>query len=154
MKINILAGSIKLGRALRRYLVHVLGLKGYDCSILMLTDNIALSQDILKTDLWIIEAWHPFEPDNPVGFRTAYKLAGSIKSLLFFYDVPVGFPEDGFFWCNPLTCEFKIKIKEVAESELVTKADFEQLIELWPALAYDSTAHHHFQVNNEFKGLL
>ncbi len=143
MKTNILIGSQELSRALRRYLVYVKGHKSGNFNILMLTDNIALSHDILKANFWIIEAWQPFENRNPAGFRTAYKLAGRSKFLLFFYDIPDGFPEDGSFWCNPIICNLSNKISDVIGNPPPTKADFERLIELWPALGHYPKTHHH-----------
>lgn len=143
MKANILTGSEKTSRALKRYMVYVMGFKERNCQIMLFGQASGLSPDNLKAELWMIETWHPFEPDNPEGFRTAYKLAGRSKFLLLFYDVPEGFPEDGFFWCNPITCDLNEKITEAIDNPPPTKAEFDQLIKLWPALAHEPKDHHH-----------
>ncbi len=125
-----------------RYLVFALGFKKNECNIILFGESSGLSRDIFKAHLWLIDAWNHFRHD-PEGFRTAYKLAGKIKCLLLFYKVPDGFPEEGEFWCNPLSCNLEQKIKEVLEKPPPHKTDFEALIQIWPELGKTSGHHHH-----------
>ena len=141
MTTNSLTASKYIGDALTRYLVYVMGFKRNDCNIILFGDSNSLSHEILKADFWLIDAWN-FIKNDPEGFRTAYKLAGTIKCLLLFYNVPEGFPEEGKFWCNPLKCNLREKIKEVLDNPPPVKADFEKLIKMWPELAKEPKHHH------------
>lgn len=143
MKVNLLNGIEVLGRVLRRYMIYVMGFRKEDCQIMLFGQSSGLSRESLEAGLWIIDAWHPFEPSNPEGFRTAYKLAGNIKCLLLFLKVPEGFPENGLFWCNPVTVRLSDKIREVLSAPPPTKADFDRLIAFWPALAQEPSKHRH-----------
>jgi hypothetical protein len=144
MKANLLAGIQELNSALRRYMVYVMGFKWEDCQVMLFGAGSGLSRESLEADFWLIEAWHPFEPDNPEGFRTAYKLAGKMKCLLLFLKVPEGFPEEGPFWCSLVTTKLSDKINEVLDKPSPSKADFDNLIAIWPALALEPSEHHHY----------
>lgn len=143
MKVNILVGLQELYNAIMRYMVYVMEVGQLGCQIMLFGQISGLSRENLNADLWIIEAWNPVESDNPEGFRAAYKLAGTAKCLLLFLKVPEGFPEEGPFWCNPVTSRLSDKIKEVLNAPPPAKADFELLITLWPALALEPVNHHH-----------
>lgn len=142
MRVNILVGAEEVGNALRRYMVYVMGFGKEDCSILLFGQSSGLSRESLNAELWIIEAWHPSESGNPEGFRTAYKLANTVKCLLLFLTLPEGFPKEGLFWCNPLT-RLSDKIKDILSASQPRKVDFDRLIDLWPALAREPNKHHH-----------
>jgi len=141
MTANLLSISKDISASLTRYLVFIVGLNQHDCNIILFGDSNSLSNEILKADFWLIDAWN-FTKNDPEGFRTAYKLAGTIKCLLLFYNVPEGFPGEGKFWCNPLKCNLQEKIKEVLENPPPEKADFEKLIKVWPELAKEPKHHH------------
>ena len=141
MSINILTTSKHIGNALLRYLIFVADFKESRCNIILFEDSNILSQELFNADFWLIDAWN-FIKNDPEGFRTAYKLAGTIKCLLLFYNVPEGFPGEGKFWCNPLKCNLQEKIKEVLENPPPEKADFEKLIKVWPELAKEPKHHH------------
>jgi len=142
MTTNILTTSEHMGMALRRYLVYIMGFREDECNIILMGQSSGLSQEVLGAKFWLIDAWNFFNAD-PEGFRTAHKLAGKIKCLLLFYHVPDGFPEEGPFWCNPITARLSDKINEVLRNPPPSKADFEHLISLWPALANEPKKHHH-----------
>ncbi len=143
MTINILAGAEEIGRAIKRYLVHVMGFRGQECNILVMGKKVALSREILNAHLWLIDAWNPFKPKDPEGFRTACNQAGKARCVLLFYDVPAGFPDEGSFWCNPLNCKLSKKIEDALRASPPEREEFEELIKLWPALAYEPKDHHH-----------
>lgn len=142
--INILAGADEIGRALKRYLMYVMGFSGQECRILVMGKVTSFSQEMLNADIWLIDAWNPFKPANPEGFRTAYKQAGRARCMLFFYDAPANFPKEGPFWCNPLESKLSRKIEDALASSPPEKEEFDKLRVLWPALAYaPKNLHHH-----------
>ncbi|PXF58998.1 MAG: hypothetical protein C4B58_04800 [Deltaproteobacteria bacterium] len=145
MKINILTSFGEVGRALKRYLVYVIGFGWNECKIIVLGKETAYSREMLQAKLWLIDAWNYDKSPDPEGFRNAYKLAGSIKCLLLFYHVPDGFPEEGPFWCNPGSCKLGRKIREILKSPPPEKRDFEKLMERWPDLGREpEDRHHHY----------
>lgn len=99
-----------------------------------------LSNDVLKADLWIIEAFS--QPQRPSGFLAAYKLAGQIKCLLLFSFVPPIFPKK-HFWCDILTDRLVDRIREGIHKPKAQKVEFDQLIKAWPLLGYESAHHNH-----------
>ena len=102
-----------------------------------------LSDEILKADLWIIEAFsHVFDPS---GFRLASKMAWHSRCLLLFNYLPASFPKAGPFWCDLITSNLSEKLKEIANAQMPEKADFEKLIALWPLLNFEPTDHHHLK---------
>ena len=140
MQVNILIGTKELGQAFKRFLRYIFDID--KVKILLLGQTIILSQEMLQADLWLIEAFHPFEPNNPEGFRTAYKLAGKTKILLLFLSTPEGFPKEGQFWCNLLDHNLVERIKKATNGSIPKKEDFEYLIQLWPTLINDPKSHH------------
>jgi len=143
MKIIILVNNKFVAKALKRYLYFVFNFSMQDSFVLTFSNTRGLSRKILQSKLWLIDGWNSPYNWDPEGFRTAYKLAGTIKCLLLFYNVPEGFPEEGKFWCNPLKCNLQEKIKEVLENPPPEKADFKKLIKMWPELAKEPKHHHH-----------
>ena len=142
--LNILIGSEGLGKALSRYLVYLKGSKSVRCHILSFDKTNGISSDILSAHLWLIEAWHPYEVNNPEGFRTAYALANKTRTLLFFLDIPNGFPEKGPFWTSyPSKVRLAEKIDEVLRHPVPPKEDYQRLLNLWPALGSNPASHHH-----------
>jgi hypothetical protein len=148
MTTNILTGSKYIADALKRYMVYVMSCKESECRMLFFGESSGLSAEDFMADLWLIEAWHPFEPDNPEGFRTAYKLAGKARCLLLFLQMPEGFHEEGPFWCNPVSTRLSDKINEVLQNPPPSRADFDHLISLWPALAQEPKKQHHSHHHN------
>jgi len=140
MKVNILVGTKELGQAFKRLLKYVFDIDRVD--ILLLGQTKALSHKVLQADFWLIEAFHPFEPNNPEGFRTAYKLAGKTKILLLFLSTPEGFPKEGDFWCSFIIKNLAKKIKETMHISMPQKEEFEHLAEKWPALMHEPKGHH------------
>ncbi|NQT55976.1 MAG: hypothetical protein HQ551_07075 [Desulfobacteraceae bacterium] len=102
-----------------------------------------LSDEILKVDFWIIEAFS--QVFDPSGFRLAYKMAWQSRCLLLFTYLPASFPKAGQFWCDLITSNFSEKLKEIANARMPDKADFEKLIALWPLLNFEPTNHHHLK---------
>jgi hypothetical protein len=140
MKVNILVGTEELAQAFKRLLKYVFNID--KVNIFFLGQTKALSYEVLEADFWIIEAFHPFEPNNPEGFRTAYKLAGKSKFLLLLLNVPQNFPNEGKFWCNIFTSNICAKIREVLDTLPPTKKDFDALTKIWPQLLYEPKRHH------------
>lgn len=99
-----------------------------------------LSNDVLKADLWIIEAFS--QPQRPSGFLAAYKLADQIKCLLLFPFVPPMFPKK-HFWCDILTDRLVDRIREGIHTPKAQKVEFDQLIKAWPLLGCESAHHNH-----------
>ena len=141
IRVNILVGSEELGQAFKRFLRYIFDID--KVNILLLGQTIILSQEMLHADFWLIEAFHPFEPNNPEGFRTAYKLAGKTKNLLLFLSTPEGFPKEGNFWCSLIIKNLAEKMKETMHASIPQKEEFEHLAEKWPALMYEPKRHHH-----------
>ena len=142
MKVNILTGSLELGKSLRRYLRYVLGIKFDSIRLLLFGPGSGLSREILDADFWIAEAFNPFEPDNPEGFRTLNKLTGK-KGLLLFLLPPDNFPEDGPFWCTIPCSNFREKIERAMSDGVLSKEGFQRLVEIWPDLGSDPSRHGH-----------
>lgn len=141
--INVLIGSDDLGRALDRYLKAAIS--PVQISILHMGRPLFLSQDILNADLWIAQAFNPNQPENPEGFRTALKLAGSKRFLILFSAFsPITFPKEGFFWTTYNSSKpLFLKIQEVINAAVPTYEDYQALIKIWPDLAYDPSYHAH-----------
>lgn len=93
--INILTYSDETNNLWHCLLENVLGLtarcyKTHDFKI--------LSKEMLDASLWIVEVWDTTLSD-PVGFRTAYELAGNFRFFLIFNKKPEeSFPDEGQFW--------------------------------------------------------
>jgi len=141
MQVNILIGTKELGQAFKRFLKYAFDID--KVNMLLLGQTKGLSQKLLQADFWLIEAFHPFEPNNPEGFRTAYKLAGKTKLLLLFLSTPEGFPKEGDFWCSFIIKNLAKKIKDIMYASIPQKEEFEHLAEKWPALMYEPKRHHH-----------
>jgi len=140
MQVNILVGTEELGQAFKRFLKYVFDID--KVNILLLGQMVILSQEMLQADFWLIEAFHPFEPNNPEGFRTAYKLAGKTKILLLFLSAPEGFPKEGDFWCSFVIKNLAEKIKETMHGSIPQKEEFEDLAKKWPVLMHKPKKHH------------
>ncbi len=143
-KVNILTGSKELGEAFARYLKYVMDIGYREIRLILFNRISGLSKDILDANLWIIEAFNPSEPDNPEGFRTALKLAGKKRFLIYFLSVPNDFPEDGPFWCVMPCSRLKAKIEQVLSGSLPTQDDMRKIIDLWPKLVYNPNTHHSY----------
>ncbi len=149
-KINLLVGSKEVGNAIERYIKYVMGIGLDQTRVLFMGGAARLSRDILDADLWIAEVWNPTEPNNPEGFRTMSKLAGTARCLLLFLLSPKGFPPDGPFWCTLPIVNLKEKIKSVMDSAPPGAEDYQRLIGLWPALSHDPSRHaHHIHGHRE-----
>ena len=141
MQVNILVGTEELAQAFKRFLRYVFDID--KVNMLLLGQTVILSQEMLQADFWLIEAFHPFEPNNPEGFRTAYKLAGKTKILLLFLDAPKNFPLEGSFWWSPKGSNLVEKIWQIIRGPIPKKEDFDTLIKIWPSLKHDPSKHHH-----------
>jgi len=144
VRVNILVGSEELASALRRILKYVFGVPEENLNVLFLGNPLVLSRELLEADLWIVEAFHPLEPNNPEGFRTAYKLA-STASFLLLFTLPYlkDFPSEGPFWWTLSSHTNLARKIEDALSHIPKREDFEALIKKWPELIRDPTKHHH-----------
>lgn len=142
-KINLLVGSKEIGEAIRRYIKYVMGIGLDQTRLLLMGDAARLSRDILDADLWIVEVCNPMEPDNPEGFRTMSKLAGTTRCLLLFLFPPKGFPPNGPFWCTIPMVNLNEKIRDVINSDPPGAEDYQRLIDLWPALSHEPSRHGH-----------
>jgi len=140
MQVNILVGTEELAQAFKRFLRYVFDID--KVNMLLLGQTVILSQEMLHADFWLIEAFHPFEPNNPEGFRTACKLAGKTKILLLFLSTPEGFPKEGNFWCSFIIKNLAEKIKETMHGSIPQKEEFEDLAKKWPALMHKPKKHH------------
>lgn len=106
-------------------------------------ENVSsISNDILKADMWIIEAFS--DDEHPYGFQAAYNLVGTIKCILLFTHMVNDFPHDGPFWCNLITGDLTKKIREVANNDILPfREQFDELIKIWPQLGHKNYDHHH-----------
>jgi len=145
MKVCLLVGSKDLGKALGRYLKFVIG-ENCQITIRYHGDPLAISRELLYSDLWICEAIKPDEPENPEGWRTAKILPESTKRLIFFLPpLPQNFPLEGRFW---ITFPFhlpilKKKIENIMNSSSFGEQEFEEIEAKWPFLKKKLKGHHH-----------
>jgi hypothetical protein len=141
--VNIVSSSEEIGENWKCLVEKKLGFKGrcyLSCNI-----NTLSRDEILNTLLWIIEVWDNDNLKNPVGFRTAYQLAGSFRILLVFNRKPeIDFPDEGTFWITYSYFDSIIdKINTILDQKPVLKADFEILLSKYPELGYIPKDTHH-----------
>ena len=107
-------------------------------------DICVLSRDDLEAALWIIEVWSAGLVD-PVGFRTAYQLAGKARCLLVFNRKPGrDFPDEGTFWITyAFTGSLADKINTLLLEPRTKKATYNSLLGKYPQLAYRHVSKHH-----------
>ena len=144
---NILVSAEQVGKALERMFQYVFGIPSEGLRMIIFKDfeeRGLLARDVLKADFWIIEAYdYSYCSDNPVGFRTAYNLAGSISCLLLFSIPPFeGFPPEGPFWWSLTSTTNLIEKIRGAWGCIPKKEEFKELTEKWPQLLKTFSSHH------------
>ncbi|MEN3045226.1 MAG: hypothetical protein ABDH37_08475 [Candidatus Hydrothermales bacterium] len=145
--ILILVGSKELALALLRFFIYVFDFRKEDIYYFTFKDFNIVPEDIVKKSiLWIIEGFNPEEPENPVGWRTAKKCGK--KVLVFFLSHPDCSKEELKVISNKHFISFyldnlKRKIEEVINNEKPKEKDFEEVENIWNALKYEPTHHHH-----------
>ena len=139
--INIVTCSDETNNLWRCLLENVLGLTA---RCYKARDFKILSKEMLDASLWIVEVWDTTLSD-PVGFRTAYELAGKFRFLLIFnYKPEKDFPDEGPFWITySFTGSLKKKIDTFVSQPLLQKKEYETMAKRYPQLISRPVAHHH-----------
>jgi hypothetical protein len=139
--INILTYSDETNNLWRCLLENVFGLKA---RCYKARDFKILSKEMLEASLWIAEVWDTTLSD-PVGFRTAYELAGNFRFLLIFNKKPEeSFSDEGPFWITySYLGDLKKKIEELIGQPPLEKSEYEVLSKNYPELILRPISHHH-----------
>ena len=139
--INIVTCSDETNNLWRCLLENVLGL---NAKCYKARDFKMLSKEMLNASLWIVEVWDTTLSD-PVGFRTAYELAGNFRFLLIFNKKPeVNFPDEGPFWITySYLDDLKKKVEALIGQPPLEKSEYEILSKNYPELIVRPVSHHH-----------
>jgi len=145
MEVTLLTGSDELNFSLDRYLRYLFQEEIEEIFMAKLGHPETLEQEMLSSDLWIIEALNPEEYQNPEGFRTAKKFAEKSHILLLFLGyVPENFPKEGKFWLVlPSSISIVGKLKNILAHPLPSIKDFLALEKRWSLLKIEPLHHHH-----------
>jgi hypothetical protein len=143
MTVNILISSRDIGEAIAEIIKLIF--HNVDINIILLNNPYILSNNILKSELWITDIWNPEDPTNPEGFRTIMKIISKARSLLIFYTFfPSELPIEGPFWISLLSDKpLSDKIIEVLNTPPPSKADLKNLINIWPLLGEEPALNYH-----------
>jgi len=138
----VLADNKKLINVLKRYLRYVMN--EFLVKEGLFSEN-EFSQKMMNYDFYIIQAFDMEQWENPVGWRTAKKIASpERKVLVLFLLVPESFPKEGPFWTTFLSNKpLSKKIREVLDNPSPREEDFEKAEEMWKRLQYKPKGHHH-----------
>jgi hypothetical protein len=139
--INILTNSDETNNLWRCLLENVFGLKA---RCYKARDFKILSKEMLEASLWIAEVWDTTLSD-PVGFRTAYELAGKFRFLLIFNNKPEkNFPDEGPFWITySYFGDLKKKIDRLINNPPLPREQYEELAGKYPQLISKPINYHH-----------
>lgn len=110
-----------------------------------LTNVTSLSREYLdRYDIFLCVAFDTESLLNPVGFRTAWKLADYRNSLVLFNRLPPPpLPRTGPFWLTlgPQIAELRYAIETRLREQPPRAEDFEELTRQWPLLAFAPDSH-------------